>query len=87
MPDLLDALEELSQVTTITFECESITLPLPLWEWITTKDLKKLTIGSFMAPPPNAMIHPSLREFDGGLYNESIPFLEVKLATLAMKIF
>jgi len=32
---------------------------------------------NFMAPPPNAMSHPSIREFDGGLYEESMPFLEV----------
>ena len=77
IPDLLDALRELSNVTIITFDCGSVTLPLPLWEWITTKDLTKFSIGNFMAPPPNAMSHPSIREFDGGLYEESMPFLEV----------
>jgi hypothetical protein len=79
IPDLLDALRELSKVTIITFDCGRVTLPLPLWEWITTMDLAKFRIGNFMAPPPNATSHPSIREFDGGLYEESMPFLVVKL--------
>lgn len=79
LPDLLDALQGLNQVTSITIDCGyGGTLPLPLWEWITTKDLTKFSIGTLLAPPPNAMIHPSVRKFIGGLYKESMAFLEVK---------
>ena len=78
IPDLFDALRELNRVSIITFDCGRVTLPLLLWEWVTTKELTKFSVGMFMAPPPNAMSHPSIREFNGGLYEESMRFLEVK---------
>jgi hypothetical protein len=88
MPDLMDTLKGLSRVTSITIDCGyGGTIPLPLWEWITTKNLTKLSIGTLLAPPPNAMAHPSVHEFEGGLYEESMAFLEVKPAISVMKYF
>jgi hypothetical protein len=79
MPALLDALKGAKQVTCITVTTSRYggTLPLPLWEWITTKDLTTFRIGSLLAPPPNAKMHYKVQNFEGGLYNESMPFLEV----------
>lgn len=87
MPNLLDTLKELSKVTVITISCDCGTLPLPLWEWITTKDLTKLTIWNQISPPTNAMIHPSVREFKVGLYEESMPFLEVLYCNFGNEVF
>lgn len=76
--DLLDALRRANQAVSIEVTCGyGGTLPLPLWEWITTKDLKMLKIGHLLAPPPNAMMHPNVRSFQGGLFKESMPFLDV----------
>ena len=78
IPDLLDALKGANRVARIEVTCGfGGTLPLPLWEWITTKDLMMLKIGSLLAPPPGAMMHPKVRSFEGGLFKESMPFLDV----------
>ena len=78
IPHLLDALRGAHQVISIEVTGGyGGTLPLPLWEWITKKDLKTLKIGDLLAPPPNAMMHPNVRSFKGGLYKESMPFLDV----------
>ena len=78
IPDLLDALRGANQVVSIRVTCGyGGTLPLPLWEWITTKDLMALKIGTLLAPPPNAMMHPKVRSFEGGLFKESMSFLDV----------
>ena len=78
IPDLLDALRGANQVVNIKVTCGyGGTLPLPLWEWITTKDLMTFKIGHLLAPPPNAMMHPKVRRFEGGLFKESMPFLDV----------
>ena len=76
--DLLDALKGANKVVSIRTTCGyGGTLPLTLWEWITTKDLVTLKIGNLLAPPPNAMMHPKVRSFEGGLFKESMPFLDV----------
>jgi hypothetical protein len=78
LPELIDALKCAHAVTSIEVSANyNATLPLPLWEWITTKDLAEFKIGDLLAPPPGAMIHPSVAHFKGGLYECSLPFLEV----------
>jgi hypothetical protein len=78
IPDLLDALKGASRVVNINVTCGyGGTIPLSLWEWITTKDLMTLKIGNLLAPPPNAMMHPKAQSFEGGLFKESMPFLDV----------
>jgi hypothetical protein len=65
MPALLDALKGANRVTSIRVNTErGGTLPLPLWEWITTKNLTTFCIGSLLAPPPNAMMHHNVRNFE-----------------------
>lgn len=78
IPDLLDALKGANRVVNISVTCGyGGTLPLALWEWITTKDLMTLKIGNLLAPPPNAMMHRRVKSFEGGLFKESMPFLDV----------
>ena len=78
VPDLVDALKGANQVVNIKIICGiGGTLPFPLWEWITTKDLMSLTIEDFVAPPPNASMHHKVRSFEGSLCKKSMPFLDV----------
>lgn len=78
IPDLLDALKGANRVVNISVTCGyGGTLPLALWEWIMTKDLMTLKIGNLLAPPPNAMMHRRVKSFEGGLFKESMPFLDV----------
>jgi hypothetical protein len=76
--DLVDALKEAFKVTTIEVTCgRGATLPLVLWEWITTKKLTDFIVGPHLGPPPDAKIHPNVHTFKGGLYEGPIQFLDV----------
>lgn len=76
--DLIDALKGAIKVTTIELTCgRGGTLPLLLWEWITTKKLTDFIVGPYLAPPPDAKIHPNVHTFKGGLYEGPIQFVNV----------
>jgi hypothetical protein len=78
IPVLLDALRGANRVVSIKVTGGyGGTLPLSLWEWITTKNLMSLKIGYLLALPPNAMMHPKVRSFEGGLFKETMSFLDV----------
>lgn len=75
---LVDALQGAIRVTMIKVTCEPEgTLPLPLWEWITTKKLTDFTVGPHLAPPPDAKVHPNIHNFKSGLHERPIQFLDV----------
>jgi len=58
LPELIDTLKCTHAVTSIKVSANyNVTLPLPLWEWITTKDLAKFKIGDLLAPPPGCKLH------------------------------
>lgn len=79
--NVLQALKGANQIKSITISSDDDddgVLPLPLWEWITMKELTMLAILSPLVPPPDAMVHTRVHQFEGRLFNNSMPFLKVR---------
>jgi hypothetical protein len=76
MPDLIDALNCTNKLTSIQLTSgQRGKLPLPLWNWLTTKNLTKLSVGCYLAPPPDAQRHFRVPTFQSYLYEEPMQFL------------
>jgi hypothetical protein len=81
VPDLVDALRCTTDLLSFEVECgEKGTLPLSVWEWVTTKNLIKFGVGAQLAAPAGAQRHPTVIEiFDGYLMKDPMSFLDVSL--------
>jgi len=76
MPDLIDALSCANKLISIQLiSRQRGKLPLPLWNWLTTKNLTKFRVGSDLAPPPDAKKHFRVPTFECNLYEEPMQFL------------
>jgi hypothetical protein len=76
--DLIDVLKYAHKLTSIEVTCrQGGTLPLALWDWMRTKNLTALSVGTNLAPPPGAQMHPMVHKFKGYLSKETILFLDV----------
>ena len=75
---LIDVLKYAHNLTSIEVICRQRgTIPPALWDWMRTKELTKFSIGTHLAPPPGAQIHPTVHKFQGYLSKETILFLDV----------
>jgi hypothetical protein len=76
MPDLIDALNCANKLISIQLTSgQRGKLPLPLWNWLTTKNLTKLSVGCYLSPPPDAQRHFRVPTFESYPYEEPMQFL------------
>lgn len=76
MPDLIDALNCTNKLISIQLTSDQRgKLPLPLWNWLTTKNLTKFSVGCRLAPPPDAQKHFRVPTFESYPYEEPMQFL------------
>jgi hypothetical protein len=89
LPDLIATLKGANKVSSIMVTCRrGGTLPLVLWEWMTTKNLTNLIVGPQLAPPPNAQMHHRVQNFEGFLHEETMPFLDlIRPDTIKLRYF
>jgi len=84
LPDLVDALKCANKLASIKIVCASGgKLPLPLWDWITTKNLTQFSVGHRLALPPDTQKHLIVSTFQGYLYEEQMLFLDVSSKRLS----
>ena len=74
---LVNALEGAKRVTSIEYRADRAIMPLPVWEWITSRNLNQLIISGRTIAPAGALPHPSVKAFTCDLDLASIGFLDV----------
>ena len=76
IPDLIDALSCANKLISVQLISGQMSkLSLPLWNWLTTKNLSKFNVGRNLAPPPDAERYVRVTTFEGYPYEGPMQFL------------